>query len=325
MTAALVAFFGTGGALYYYQRRQYRAKRRARRGKDGQRREVVVIAGDLRGGVTKSLITDLERRLFIVYVLASSAQEEDQIKKLGKKDILSLHLNITDPHDVKSSLDNFASTLAQEKRDLHLAGLIVVPDTAYTHAPIETLHPELWSDTLNTRVIQTVALIQAFMRLLVAQNARLLLLTPTIPSSLSLPFHALESSAASALEAYTATLRNETRKLGVEVCNIRLGHFNLEGQDKTALMRNASSDALSWPREVKDSYGEAYMAFSDAATGSKGVRGSPLRELHNAVFDALDSNSRLRGVVSVGRGSRMYPFVGRWVPSGLVAWMMGFR
>jgi hypothetical protein len=31
------------------------------------------------------------------------------------------------------------------------------------------------------------------------------------------------------------------------------------------------------------------------------------------------------GVVRVGMGSSLYGFVGRWVPKGLVGWMMGVR
>jgi hypothetical protein len=31
------------------------------------------------------------------------------------------------------------------------------------------------------------------------------------------------------------------------------------------------------------------------------------------------------GIVRVGMGSALYGFVGRWVPKGLVSWMMGVR
>lgn len=58
--------------------------------------------------------------------------------------------------------------------------------------------------------------------------------------------------------------------------------------------------------------------------GSTGVgKGSPLRELNDAVFDAMVK--RRGGVVRVGAGSGIYGFVGRWVPRGLVGWMMGIR
>ena len=52
-------------------------------------------------------------------------------------------------------------------------------------------------------------------------------------------------------------------------------------------------------------------------------RGSSLRELNDAVFDAMVRGKG--GVVRVGMGSALYGFVGRWVPKNLVSWMMGVR
>ena len=48
-----------------------------------------------------------------------------------------------------------------------------------------------------------------------------------------------------------------------------------------------------------------------------------MRELNDAVFDAVVG--RRNGVVRVGQGAGLYGFVGKWVPTGLVAWMMGIR
>lgn len=53
-------------------------------------------------------------------------------------------------------------------------------------------------------------------------------------------------------------------------------------------------------------------------------KGSPLRELHNAVFDIMASKKPGR-VWHVGKGSQLYGFVGNWIPAGLVGWMMGVR
>lgn len=52
-------------------------------------------------------------------------------------------------------------------------------------------------------------------------------------------------------------------------------------------------------------------------------KGSSLRELNNAVFDAMDRKTG--GVIRVGMGSSVYGFIGAWVPRGLVGWMMGVR
>lgn len=65
------------------------------------------------------------------------------------------------------------------------------------------------------------------------------------------------------------------------------------------------------------------MSVAERGPSIGGPKGSPLRELHNAVFDAM--TRRKGGAVNVGMGSSVYEFVGTWVPKGLIGWMMGMR
>lgn len=62
---------------------------------------------------------------------------------------------------------------------------------------------------------------------------------------------------------------------------------------------------------------------SSPVTEQRKVRGSPLRELHLEVFDAIVGKKR--GVVYVGRGSRIYDYLGKVMPEGLVGWMLGLQ
>jgi hypothetical protein len=98
VTAAIVAFIGTGGALIYYQRSVQMRRRRARRAPNGARKEVVVIAGPPGSPVTKTLMLDLEKRGFIVYVVVHTPEEEDIIKAegVGRTDIRPFLINIAD-------------------------------------------------------------------------------------------------------------------------------------------------------------------------------------------------------------------------------------
>lgn len=54
------------------------------------------------------------------------------------------------------------------------------------------------------------------------------------------------------------------------------------------------------------------------------MRGSSLRDLHNAVFDIIDG-SNTSSVVRVGLGADVYGFVGRWIPRNVVQYIMGMR
>jgi hypothetical protein len=69
-----------------------------------------------------------------------------------------------------------------------------------------------------------------------------------------------------------------------------------------------------------------------APNGPSAVKGSPVRDLHHAVFDSLapgdrsifGKKKRKKPVVYVGRGSRSYGIIGDWVPTTLVGWMLGY-
>ena len=95
VTAAAVAFVGTGAFLVWRRKRFDRAKRRAKRAKNGARIEVVVLAGSPHSPLTRSLSHDLERRGFIIYIPVSSVSEEQIIQRESRPDIKPLSLDIT--------------------------------------------------------------------------------------------------------------------------------------------------------------------------------------------------------------------------------------
>jgi hypothetical protein len=111
LTAALVAFFGTGGFLLWRERRKHNRKRRARRASNGARREVVVIAGPPSSPIVKSLSLDLERRGFIVYIVCSDLEEEQLVQGESRADVRPLHLDIVDTLGTQEAMDRFNNIL----------------------------------------------------------------------------------------------------------------------------------------------------------------------------------------------------------------------
>ena len=202
----------------------------------------------------------------------------------------------------------------------------MIPDTNYAAGPIETITPDIWSDALNVKILGTVATIQAFLRTINDFKARVLILTPNVIPTLSLPFHGVESAIFSALEAFTSTLRAELNPAGIQVCHFKLGSFDhaagvISPGNGDRPGHAARADILTWPSVARTTYARSYLAQSATVKAQPIVRGSHLRELHNAVFDALTA-SRPRGIWHVGKGSLLYDIVGRWTPVGLVGWMM---
>lgn len=156
--------------------------------------------------------------------------------------------------------------------------------------------------------------LHAFLPLLISQKSTLLFLNPSIVPSLTPPSHAAESVIGGALNQYISTLRREVQVQGVNVVQLRLGHFD-------------HGPALSDNQQLVPSQYSSRAEFARRRLEQKGVekpvKAQSLRELHNGVFDAMVRGKGSNGTIFVGRGARSYYFVGKWVPDGIVAWMMG--
>ena len=131
-------------------------------------------------------------------------------------------------------------------------------------------------------------------------------------------------------EGFTASLRSELGTLGIDVCQFKLGTFDCSHVGgKHHVQTTAGPDTFLWPMTTRKLYAANYVNQSRVG-GSKGLfnqagnSGSSLRQLHNAVFDAL-MQPRPRRVWHVGRGSLTYDVVGSWVPASLVGWIMGVQ
>ncbi|KAK8203816.1 hypothetical protein IWZ01DRAFT_96091 [Phyllosticta capitalensis] len=336
--AAIIAFIGTGTFVMYQQKKSYTRKRRARRASNGARTEVVVIAGPPASPITRSLCTDLERRGFIVYVVVSSPEEEQLVQ--GEFAVRPLLLDIANPLDAQYTIERFTNTLLSphhafpgaSAHKMNFAGLVHVPDLIYPSGPVETIPPEYWSDALNAKVLNTIATTQAFLPVVCQFKSRVVLLTPSIVSSLKPPFHSVQSTIVGALEGFASSLSGELGTIGIDLCHIKLGTFDCSGVgNKQSLQSIREGHPDAWPASTRMLYAENYVTQSRVAA-SRGLfadngsvaKGSSLRELHNAVFDCL-TRRRAQQVWRVGRGSVAYDIVGKWVPSGLVRWMLGIR
>lgn len=302
---------------------------------NGARSEVIVLAGPPSSPIVRSLSLDLERRGFIVYIVCSTMDEEQQVLSEGKADVRPLHLDMVDTMGTQEAIDRFRTMLTRphvpfpgaSPHTLKLRGVLLLPDLIYPTGPVETISPALWSDILNAKVLHTIAVTQALLPTVCLFKARLMMLTPSIISSLRLPFHGVESTIVGALEGFLASLRAELATLGIEVVQFHLGTFDLSTVGaKHPLPTRAPGSPHAWPATARAMYGSNFVNQTRAAQhrGLLPASGSPLRELHNAIFDAL-TQTRPRKVWRVGRGSVMYDVVGQWVPSGLVGWMMGLQ
>jgi NAD(P)-dependent dehydrogenase (short-subunit alcohol dehydrogenase family) len=298
----------------------------------------IVIAGPPNSPITRSLSLDLERRGFVVYIVCSNMDEEQQVISESRADVKPLHLDVVDTMGTQEAMEHFNHMLTTphvafsgaSPHQLNLRGVVIVPDLIFPTGPIETVSPELWSDALNAKVLNTIAVTQALLPTICEFKSRVLMLTPSIISSLRPPFHSVETTIVSALEGFQASLRAELGTLGIDVIQFHLGTFDYSHVGpKHHLQTRGAGSPHAWPATTRALYArnfesQTHAAHSRGFLSNGSSPGSSLRELHNAVFDAL-MQKRPRAVWRVGRGSVTYDLVGTLFPRGLVGWMLGLR
>ena len=318
LTAAVVCFLGTGAFLLWRRRRLDRVKRRAKRGKNGQRTDVVILAGPPSAPITRSLSLDLERRGFIVYIPVNSLWEERMIQAEAKADIRPLHLDVTSPSSLKSTIRKVTELLHPSETlryPLRFVALILLPQTpsAPQSQAIAQISADSWSDAFSIHLLSPFTLLQAFLPLLTSHQSSILFINHTNSPSLSPPLHGEANVVAHALDSYVSTMRKEAAAIGdINVVQLRLGALDYESD------RNAHQMAVA----LRYDDGAAPTTSSDSAPELK-VRGSPFRQLHLEVFDAIVG--KRRGTVYVGRGSRTYDILGKVIPQGIASWMLSLK
>lgn len=287
----------------YVKSRDLKKRRRAKKASSGARTEIVVVAGAVANPLTNAVYLDLERRGFVVYVVANTPEDEHYIRSQSRADLLPLSLDLVDPFRAQNQLARFQNLLGTEHRAfdhaephrMNFVGLVVIPDLRCTPARVEDISSEEWSDALNAKVLHSIATTQHLLPAVIEHKANVLFLTPSMTAALKPPMHSMESTIDGALQGFTTSLAAELKQDGVNTTCFRLGNIDIP-----AVTIKQRRDGVPPPR----------------------LKPTPLRALHDQVFDTLVSRRPWR-TVHVGRGSLTYDIIGSVMPPAFIAWMMG--
>ncbi|CAN6674566.1 hypothetical protein TRVA0_056S00936 [Trichomonascus vanleenenianus] len=330
----LAAAGGTGYYAYAAANPPTKRKRRAQRAPNGARTEVVVVAGSPSESITRLVAADLDKRGFIVYLTATSTEEEAIVLKENSPDIRPLQIKAQEAASVEQTIRKFGEMLDTPVRafdgahphKLHLAGVMVVPDLYFPCGPVESLRADTWSDLVYSKLLGPIFLLSnGLLELVRSHNSRVILMTPSIMSSLNPAFHSAECITANALSSLALCLHRELKPQGVPLIHMKLGSFNIspsrpsksQEQQVNSAMR---ADVLSWSEKLRHLYGRSYQASAHLQT-ARATQGSNIRVLNYAVYDALTMPNPAR-TWYVGRGSYAYKFLADWLPETALTWLL---
>lgn len=369
--AVVLAFAGTTGYLVHRSRRAHAKKRRAKKLPNGAKKEIVVLAcSTFHDPLTRSLAVDLERRGYIVYVTVSSTEEDSLVNQEGKADLRPIWIDVTSTvpnpaYDTHPDLEPIRELLSKSSRSVSpasprvsigskpyehsLAGIIVFPGcSGYPVGPFALLHPSDVVDGVNTRLLQPLLTVQQFLPLLARHSydskapTSIVIAYPSIPQSLTPPAEVTSTMISTSLSALAASLRRETAvsSANIVVSELKLGNFDLGSTYSRTLNREIYPEQGHEQSQALTHWHSSQRAAAQRSRfgQSKLIKGSSVREFHNAVFDALAPPARYKAfnrwewgfpkrhsTIYIGSGARVYDLCGRLLPSGLVSLMMGYR
>ncbi|AET38447.1 Ysc83p Ecym_2748 [Eremothecium cymbalariae DBVPG len=196
-------------------------------------REVVLVVGEMSDPITRSLVYDLYRRGFIVFICTTKQNkhqglEEEEYEKVpspwDKEDGL---FHITSSTEC---LSQFMEFLQQENK--HLRGILVVPNVCfYTSGIFTNITSAQLSDEFGVNFVNIWRVITNLLPQFnnaYRDKLQVIIFNPSLSKNLNIQYHSLEFLISSMMETLYNVMKNECGHLA-DVYQCHLGILNVAG------------------------------------------------------------------------------------------------
>lgn len=282
---------------------------------------VLIITNFTSSAISKSIALDLERRGFIIFCACQSLNEKAAIENEEHADIRPLLMQSGDA--AYFAIEKFGTYLNVPApayhggHTLHFAGLILAPSPVLPCGPLEVLDKEQFVHSIDTGLCWPTTVIQYFLPLLREHSGRILFMNEWIIPTLHTPFYTPTVTTSHAIHSISKTLSREVPSLFT--IHMKLGTFDLAHHHSPR--NSVRADILGWNPSLRAAYSASYRNSTSRPVNSR-IRGSPIKELHYAVFDAL-TDAKPRSEISVGAGVDLYQWIAYLLPEFLLRRLIG--
>lgn len=303
-----------------------RNKRRAPKLPNGARRDVVLIVGSPTVPLTRIIALDFEKRGLIVYVTILDDKDFRYIESNPITDDMN-YLNLRDTNSIELQLSKFQQLLelpvipfiGADAHTLNLVSVVFAPNMYLPVGPIENLSINTWR-SLDERILLIIQLLsQGLVKIIRNQQAKTILVNPSITSSLSMAYHAPETVFHNELKYVFTTLARELAHQSLLVTQVRLGNLQVTSRNVTqARVTNMiSSEVRSWDEGTRSLYADNFAKSQHRANPitTSGGKGTNLKELYHTLFDLVYSKKTNPRVVYCGTGARSYDIISSILPA----------
>lgn len=253
-----------------------------------------------------------------MFCTCQSSVEALAIENEGHSDIRPLLIGRGT--EAYSAIEKFGSYLSVPApayhggHTMHFAGLVLAPCSNLPNGPLEAIDLEHVESAIDSGLKYPVSILQYFLPLLRQHSGRIIFLNEWIIPTLHTPFYSPQVITAHSIRALARTISREVPSLFT--IHMRLGTFDI-AQHYHISQRSLRADILNWSPSLRAAYSSNFRATKV----QNKVRGTAMKELHYAVFDALTDVNPRRDV-QVGAGVRMYGILSSIVPDYFMRWLL---
>lgn len=309
-----------------------RNKRRAPKLANGARRDVVLVIGSPTVPLTRLIALDFEKRGLIVYLTILDDKDFKYVESNPITDDMN-YLNLNQRESYETQLRTFHQFLnlpvipfpGAEAHNLQLVSVVFAPNMYFPVGPIENLSPNTWS-LINERLILYLNFFSSGLLAIVRnQKAKIILVNPTIASSLSMAYHAPETVFYNELRHIFTTLTRELHHQNLSVTQVRLGNLQVSSTKSTEskIASIVNSEIRSWNEDTRDLYAVNFSKSQFKANPmTASDRGASLKEFYHTLFDLVYSKRRNPALVYCGTGARSYDWISSILPESWVEYIL---
>jgi NAD(P)-dependent dehydrogenase (short-subunit alcohol dehydrogenase family) len=269
--------------------------------------DAVLVTG-ASSGMGKACALRLSQAGYTVFAGVRKERDAQMLKQEGSSRLIPVILDVTNDHTIAAAAQMIRETIGAAG----LVGLVNNAGVGVT-APIELVPLEELRRQFDINVIGQVAVIQAFLPLLRAARGRIINVG-SVGGKTTIPFGGPLCSSKYAIESINDALRMELRPWGIHVVLVAPGSIRTPAVDK--LVADSEAMVNTFSPEGRARYATSYRAFvqSFLKQEEEGVGPEVMAE---TVYRALTASTPKKRY-PVGPKSRLLPFLGTWLPAGVL-------
>jgi NAD(P)-dependent dehydrogenase (short-subunit alcohol dehydrogenase family) len=262
----------------------------------------VLITG-CSSGIGRAIALHLARRGFAVFATVRKEADAATLRGLGEPNLIPVcPLDLTDLKHIPAVVDTVTGELNKRGR----AGLFGIIQNAGggSIAPLEVLNLAEFSGEVRTRLVGSVALVQAFLPMLrQAKGGRIVwIMTPAaIPTPYVTSIHACDF----AVNCIARTLDIELKPWNIANVMVRCG--GIQTPSAARAMNVLAESSRQWPHERASLYEQALQRWRESMVEFDAKR-TPPEEVAKVVYRALTAHAPKRRY-SVGHMARAAAFL----------------